>query len=163
MLSVIVATHESERTLVPTLAALVPGATAGLVTDVTVADAQSTDATAQVADIAGCRFISLPGPAGARLRQAVAQSRAPWLLFLRAGAVPEPDWIAATEQFVGASSGDRQANAAVFRRRSGSAQGGLGEAVRAFAAALRSRRLPRDGLTAAVRVQEMLEAAIRVG
>jgi len=38
-----------------------------------------------------------------------------------------------------------------------------GEAVRAFAAALRSRRLPRDGLTAAVRVQETLEAAIRVG
>ena len=38
-----------------------------------------------------------------------------------------------------------------------------GEAVRAFAAALRARRLPRDGLTAAVRVQETLEAAIRVG
>jgi predicted dehydrogenase len=38
-----------------------------------------------------------------------------------------------------------------------------GEAVRAFAAALRTRRLPRDGLAAAVRVQETLEAAIRVG
>jgi predicted dehydrogenase len=38
-----------------------------------------------------------------------------------------------------------------------------GEAVRAFAAALRARRLPRDGLAAAVRVQETLEAAIRVG
>jgi predicted dehydrogenase len=38
-----------------------------------------------------------------------------------------------------------------------------GEAVRAFAGALRARRLPRDGLAAAVRVQETLEAAIRVG
>jgi predicted dehydrogenase len=38
-----------------------------------------------------------------------------------------------------------------------------GEAVRAFAAALRARRLPRDGLAAAVRVQETLEAAVRVG
>jgi predicted dehydrogenase len=37
-----------------------------------------------------------------------------------------------------------------------------GEAVRAFAAALRARRLPRDGLAGAVRVQETLEAAIRV-
>lgn len=37
-----------------------------------------------------------------------------------------------------------------------------GEAVRAFAAALRARRLPRDGLARAVRVQETLEAAIRV-
>ena len=38
-----------------------------------------------------------------------------------------------------------------------------GEAVRAFAAALRARRLPREGLSAAVRVHETLESAIRVG
>jgi predicted dehydrogenase len=38
-----------------------------------------------------------------------------------------------------------------------------GEAVRAFAASLRSRRFPRDGLAAAVRAQEVLEAAVRVG
>ncbi len=37
-----------------------------------------------------------------------------------------------------------------------------GEAVRAFAAALRSRRFPRDGLAAAVRAHEALEAAVRV-
>jgi predicted dehydrogenase len=37
-----------------------------------------------------------------------------------------------------------------------------GEAVRAFADALRSRRFPRDGLAAAVRAQETLEAAVRV-
>ncbi len=50
MLSVIVATHESERALVPTLAALVPGATAGLLGEVVVADAGSRDATAEVAE-----------------------------------------------------------------------------------------------------------------
>ncbi len=38
-----------------------------------------------------------------------------------------------------------------------------GEALRAFAAALRTRRLPDDALEAAVAVQETLEAAIRVG
>ena len=37
-----------------------------------------------------------------------------------------------------------------------------GEAVRAFASCLRSRRFPRDGLAPAVRAQEVLEAAARV-
>jgi predicted dehydrogenase len=37
-----------------------------------------------------------------------------------------------------------------------------GEAVRAFAASLRSGRFPRDGLSPAVRAQEVLEAAVRV-
>ena len=60
MLSAIIATHESERALVPTLAALVPGAIAGLVSEVVVADAGSRDATAEVADVAGCRFIASP-------------------------------------------------------------------------------------------------------
>ena len=67
MLSVIVATNESERALVRTLACLVPGATAGLIRDVILADAGSTDDTAEVGDIAGCRFLSRPGPLGARL------------------------------------------------------------------------------------------------
>src|SRR4051812_8235925 len=37
-----------------------------------------------------------------------------------------------------------------------------GEAVRAFAAALRARRFPRDGLLPALRAQEVLDAAVRV-
>jgi predicted dehydrogenase len=37
-----------------------------------------------------------------------------------------------------------------------------GEAMRAFATRLRARRFPRDGLAAAVRAQEVLEAAVRV-
>ena len=67
MLSVIIATHESERALVPTLAALVPGAAAGLIGEVVIADAGSRDATAEVAEIAGCRFISSSDPLGVRL------------------------------------------------------------------------------------------------
>ena len=58
MLSAIIATHESERTLVPTLSALVPGATAGLIGEVVVADAGSTDATAEVE-----RYIAMPAQA----------------------------------------------------------------------------------------------------
>lgn len=116
MLSVIIATHESERTLVPTLAALVPGATAGLISEVVVADAGSSDATEEVADIAGCRFLRSGGLLGARLNEAARSTRTPWLMFLRAGCVPEPGWIAATERFMEAASQiDGQARAAVFR------------------------------------------------
>jgi glycosyltransferase involved in cell wall biosynthesis len=116
MLSVIIATHESERTLVPTLAALVPGATAGLISEVVVADAGSRDATAEVADIAGCRFISSTDPLGARLKAAALSTRTPWLMFLRPGTVPEPGWVTAADNFMGATDQlDGAARAAVFR------------------------------------------------
>ena len=87
MLSAIIATYESERALVPTLAALVPGVTEGLLGEVIVADAGSRDATAEVADIAGCRFVTSGEPLGARLKAAAAVTRTPWLMFLRA------DWL----------------------------------------------------------------------
>lgn len=115
MLSAIIATHESERTLVPTLAALVPGATAGLLAEVVVADAGSRDATAEVADIAGCRFVSSSQPLGARLKTAALSTRTPWLMFLRAGTVPDPGWVGAAEHFIGAADALEGTRAAVFR------------------------------------------------
>jgi hypothetical protein len=77
MLSVIIPTHESERALVPTLACLVQGATAGIVREVILADAGSQDETAKVGDVAGCDMLPLPGPPGARLAAAAAKARAP--------------------------------------------------------------------------------------
>jgi glycosyltransferase involved in cell wall biosynthesis len=116
MLSAIIATHESERSLVPTLAALVPGATAGMIAEVVVADAGSRDATAEVADIAGCRFMGSAEPLGVRLKTAALSTRTPWLLFLRAGCVPEPGWVAAADKFMArAEQLDGAARAAVFR------------------------------------------------
>jgi glycosyltransferase involved in cell wall biosynthesis len=116
MLSAIISTHESERSLVPTLAALVPGATGGLLGEVIVADGGSRDATAEVADIAGCRFMTSTAALGARLKAAAASTRAPWLLFLRAGCVPEPGWIVTAERFIEATDAlDGAARAAVFR------------------------------------------------
>ena len=115
MLSAIIATHESERALVPTLAALVPGVTAGLLGEVVVADAGSKDATADVAEVAGCRFMASRDPLGARLKAAAATTRAPWLMFLRAGSVPETGWESVAERFIEASDGFAQVRAAVFR------------------------------------------------
>jgi glycosyltransferase involved in cell wall biosynthesis len=115
MLSAIIATHESERALVPTLAALVPGATAGLLGEVIVADAGSRDATAEVAEVAGCRFMTSSEPLGARLKAAAASTRTPWLMFLRAGCVPEAGWVSAADRLIEASDRLDKPRAAVFR------------------------------------------------
>jgi glycosyltransferase involved in cell wall biosynthesis len=110
MLSVVIATNDSERALVATLAALVPGATAGVVREVIVADGCSHDETEQVADIAGCRFFSSAEPLGSRLAAAAARTRSEWLMFLAPGIVPQPGWIDDTIAFVRQD----QARAAVF-------------------------------------------------
>src|SRR5689334_16898277 len=81
--SIILATRDSERALVPTLAALVPGATAGIVREVVVTDGGSRDRTQDVADIAGCHFVVSAQPLGARLAAAARSARGDWLMFLR--------------------------------------------------------------------------------
>jgi glycosyltransferase involved in cell wall biosynthesis len=111
MFSIIIATHDSERALVPTLAALVPGATAGIVREVIVADAGSRDQTEEIAEIAGCRFFASAEPRGARLKAAAGQARGDWLMFLVPGAVPGITWIDETIAFVEQSDAPR---AAVF-------------------------------------------------
>jgi glycosyltransferase involved in cell wall biosynthesis len=116
MLSVIIPTDESERALVPTLAALVPGATAGAIREVIVADKGSRDQTAEVADIAGCRLLVSPEGLSGRLRAAAALARASWLMFLRPGIAPDASWIPETMRFIEASelAGDPERRAAAF-------------------------------------------------
>ena len=158
MLSAIIATHESERALVPTLSALVPAVAAGLLGDVVVADAGSRDATAEVAEIAGCRFISSSEPLGVRLKAAALQTRAPWLLFLRAGMVPEPGWIAAAERFMQAADMADKPRAAVFRP-AGVAdlmRPGLREIVALLRVTLGGAPRPEQGLLIARRFYEAL-------
>ncbi len=139
MLSVIVATHQSERTLVPTLSALVPGAMSGLITEVVVADAGSTDATAEVADIAGCRYLASEAPLGPRLTDAARSTRTPWLMFLRAGIVLDADWTRVS---------DTAPRAAVFRAAgNASAQPGLGDLLALARAVFAGRKpAPDQGL-----------------
>ena len=118
MLTVIIPTHNSERALVPTLAMLVPGAMSGTVREVIVADAGSTDATAQVVDVAGCEIIVSRDPLAARLKAAAAAARGSWLMFLRPGVVLDASWVdEATRLIEGAAlSGGADTHAAVFRR-----------------------------------------------
>jgi glycosyltransferase involved in cell wall biosynthesis len=159
MLSAIIATSESERTLVPTLAALVSGATAGVLSEVIVADANSSDATAEVADIAGCRFTSSTDPLGIRLKAAARSTHTSWLMFLRAGTVPEPGWIAAVEKFMARTELlDGAARAAVFRP-SGAADllhPRLSEVLALLRVALGGGARPEQGLLIARRFYDRL-------
>jgi len=115
MLSVVIATHDSERVLLATLSALVPGAVAGLVREVIIADAGSRDATAAIADGGGCRVLESTQAHGPRLRTAAEAARAPWLLFLRPGVVLESSWIEETRRFMEEIERGRHNYAAVFR------------------------------------------------
>lgn len=146
MLSVIIATRNSERPLVRTLAALVPGATSGLITEVLIADGGSRDDTPAVADIAGCKLLAGEGPLGERLRSAAEAARAPWLMFLHPGVVLDTPWIGEMRNFVERPVRDHQA--AVFRRaRSG--QAAFAEAAALVAGALYARPRPEQGLVIA--------------
>jgi glycosyltransferase involved in cell wall biosynthesis len=116
MLSAIIATHDSERTLVPTLAALVPAAATGFLAEVIVADAGSRDATSEVAELAGCKFMASAQPLGVRLKTAAANTRSFWLMFLQAGVIPQAGWIDAAESFIQKTEMlEGAACAAVFR------------------------------------------------
>ncbi len=132
MLSVIIPTRNSERALLPTLAALVPGATAGLIAEVLIADGGSQDDTGAVADVAGCNFLMLEGPLSGRLRTAVSKARVPWLMFLRPGTVLDAPWTGEVGRFL--QQDPRQAGAAVFQR--GGRQSPLREFLRGVATAL---------------------------
>jgi len=148
MLSVVIATQESERELLPTLAALVAGASAGLVREVIVADAGSRDATAGVADAAGCDFLVSAGTRGARLKAAAATARAPWLLFLRPGIVLDVTWVDETRRFMAeAELYDRAGSrAAVFRPGLGTSRPLLVETLSLLRRALGARPNADQGL-----------------
>jgi len=147
MLSVVIPTHESERDLVRTLAILVAGAAAGVVREVIVADGGSRDATAEVADYAGCRVLISENSLGERLRAAAATARAPWLLFLNPGTLLDATWIDDTVRFIEGNG----ARAAAFRPGRAAATATatasmLGEALSLLRLALGGRPRPAQGL-----------------
>jgi len=146
MLSVIIPTYQSERALVQTLAALVPGATGGLISEVIVTDGGSTDDTARVADHAGCQFNASSEPLGARLKDAATTARAPWLLFLRPGCVPDTDWVADVGRFIEEAPMAGPRRAATFRPAAAPGRSPLTQALMALAGALVVRVRPSQGL-----------------
>jgi hypothetical protein len=115
MLSVIIPTEGVEAPAVATLAALVPGAAAGIVREVLLVDGAGNGVIERVADVAGCRFIPFQGSRPAALEAGARQARSPWLMFLRAGAVLDTGWIDETTQFINFVAESGRPRAGVFR------------------------------------------------
>ncbi len=87
MLTVVIETRNDEEGLARTLASLISAAVEGVVRDVIVCDAGSTDQTHCVAEHAGCNYIAEGGVAAA-LREAKGE----WLLMLEPGARLAEGW-----------------------------------------------------------------------
>ncbi len=115
MLSVIIPTEGREQPAVATLAALVPGAAAGVVREVLLVDRSGSGVIERVADVAGCRFLPFDGSRTAALAAGARQARSPWLMFLHAGAVLDSGWIDETAQFIQSVSNSGRPRAAIFR------------------------------------------------
>ncbi len=92
MISVVIATQNDAQTLGQTLASLVPAAVDGLVREVILADAGSTDDTLAIAEDAGARVTPCTGSLEARLLQGCMAARSDWLLILEASAPAQRGW-----------------------------------------------------------------------
>ena len=92
MISVVIPTLNAEATLAATLSALVPAAVEGLVREVVVVDAGSTDKTVDIVEDAGAQLLRKSGGRGYQLAVGAMRTKQPWLLFLHADTVLEAGW-----------------------------------------------------------------------
>lgn len=115
MLSVIIPTEGVEQPTVATLAALVPGAAAGVIREVLLVDRSDNAVIERVADVSGCRFLRFQGTRAAALAAGARAARSPWLMFLRPGAVLDMGWIEETTQFIQGVAASGRPRAGVFR------------------------------------------------
>jgi hypothetical protein len=96
-------------------------------------------------------------PIGTRLRAAATGTRTPWLLFLRAGTVPQPGWIEATDSFIQATELLEGAGRAAVFRPPGAAdlmRPGFAELVSLLRVAFGGGPRPEQGLLIAKRFYE---------
>ena len=137
MLSVIIPTEGVEQPAVATLAALVPGAAAGVIREVLLVDRSDNGVIERVADVAGCRFLRFEGTRAAALAAGAGQARSPWLMFLRPGAVLDTGWIEETSQFMQGVAMSGRPRAGIFRyARSPYANAGLRDRFKFLARAI---------------------------
>jgi rSAM/selenodomain-associated transferase 2 len=113
MLSIVIPTLNSERTLGATVEALVPGALSGLVSQLVISDGGSSDATLAIADAVGAEVVTGTAGRGLQLARGGQAARGRWLLFLHADTVLAPGWTDKTRHFIEAG----EARAACFRYR----------------------------------------------
>ena len=116
MISVVVATSNNAAQLPDTLSALVHAAMTGLVGEVIIVDAGSTDGTLMIADAMGAQLVThVIGGRGAQLAAGAARSRSEWLMFLPADAALENGWDDEVDSFVRRADRHYGRIAATFR------------------------------------------------
>ncbi len=116
MISVIVPTLNAEAGLGATLSSLVPAAVEGLVREVIVADAGSSDHTLEIADAMGAVIVRTPPGRGTQLKQGAERARFPWLMFLHGDTVLDVGWEREAGAFMErVDDGRREPAAAAFR------------------------------------------------
>ncbi|WAC27810.1 glycosyl transferase [Ancylobacter sp. SL191] len=160
VISIVIPTTETASFLIPTLAALVPGAAAGVVREVLLVDGRESADVAEIADAAGCEYLRGPADLGARLRLGAATARMPWLMFLQPAGLAQEGWTREVRGFIDQVErmGALDRRAATFRL----ALDGFGVAPRLKEAAavaryaLTGRARPEQGLLIHRRFYEAL-------
>ncbi|HEY1878126.1 MAG TPA: glycosyltransferase [Rhizomicrobium sp.] len=114
MISVVVPTANSERILPRCFDSLIAGAVRGIVREVIVTDAGSSDGTLAIADAAGAHVVHSRKYRGAQMADGAATAKGDWLLFLHPETALEPGWELEAESFISQAEMERP-RAAVFR------------------------------------------------
>ena len=114
MISVVVPTNNSERLLPRCFDSLIVGAVRGVVREVIVSDAGSTDSTLAIADAAGAHVVRACNNRSEQMIKAAAMAKSDWLLFLHPQTALETGWEAEAESFLGQAVMERP-RAGVFR------------------------------------------------
>lgn len=118
MISVIVPTFNDEARLVACLAPLVPAAMEGLVKELIVVDAGSTDRTLEIAEDAGAVILAGGADQAERFDLGLARAKGPWLLLLEPSVRIEFGWEAAVTKHINGPGGPAR-----FRLKRGSGGG----------------------------------------
>ena len=114
MISVVIPTVNSERLLPRCFDSLITAAVRGVVREVIVSDAGSTDTTLEIADGAGAHIVHARKGRGQQLVEGAAIAKSDWLLFLHPETALEPGWEVEAESFIDQAVMERP-RAAAFR------------------------------------------------
>lgn len=100
MFSVIIPTHNAERGLSNCLDSIHPARRNGLIQEVIIVDADSTDASVAIAERHGCVTLSFPAGRARQMHAGANSAGASWLLFLHADVVLETGWEKEVQGFI---------------------------------------------------------------
>ncbi|NOC81862.1 TIGR04283 family arsenosugar biosynthesis glycosyltransferase [Ruegeria sp. HKCCD6428] len=91
-ITVVIPTLNAADALPECLGALMEGVHAGLIRELIISDACSTDHTPDIAEEAGATVVTGPPSRGGQLRRGCAQAKGDWLLILHADTVLQQGW-----------------------------------------------------------------------